>query len=763
MASDGTIASKLQLDGEQQYKKVLNDAYRSLRVLRSELKAETAELGRNASEQDKARTKMASLQKQIQQQQQIVKTLEKALADSKKEYADNAEVQDKWEEKLNKARATLADMQNALGDCEEGLSKFSDSMKETASSSGEAMQTVVSFNDAMKSIGNIAGTIGGALGGIFTNTVDTMRDMVEEMFNLMSLAWSAASDWKDIQAVWGGSLADIEKVYKGMEIQGIGADTVTGAMQKLTANIHKGGDDVEAALKEMGMTESQFSSHFDMFKAIMDDLSNHTRSDNERYNLAAALFGEKKGSDVLLMLDKWKTGLNQYTKDFEETGLALSSPQIEALEEVSQKITEVQTLWDGIKTNIGAKLSEILNMDQLSEDALAILRTIGGILNSEGEKRAELVVTLSDQISSLVTDLSNSIGNLSSFLEELGGDLQKSDNPLVRFIGQLISGLGGILDWLAEHGTEITSFLEKVIPWITTNKLVEATTGEGLAGWGKILLDLGLDVATLTMMGKAIGSGAAASAGEAGTAIGTSFLAKIGAGLPGVLTGVLMGVPVLDLILHPDKYITQDLDGGLPDNIGKTKPWEWKPLGQLLNHDNESKEEEASEPGEGIVIPTKRTPNGKISGWEITQDQAETLEGFWDLIRKSDNPQVSAAANIEQLQEAFTGLEDVGATLFDLMMSYGNTEINGEEGWKKDNLPDGWYQIINDINGALKNLVKEKYSGSDDEDISGKIGSAVAGALKNQNITVNVYVDGEQVTNSVNTHLGSLMQSGLFG
>ena len=114
MASDGTIASKLQLDGEQQYKKVLNDAYRSLRVLRSELKAETAELGRNASEQDKARTKMASLQKQIQQQQQIVKTLEKALADSKKEYADNAEVQDKWEEKLNKARATLADMQNAL-------------------------------------------------------------------------------------------------------------------------------------------------------------------------------------------------------------------------------------------------------------------------------------------------------------------------------------------------------------------------------------------------------------------------------------------------------------------------------------------------------------------------------------------------------------------------------------------------------------------------------------------------------------------------
>ena len=183
-SGDGTIASKLQLDGEQQYKKALNDAYRSLRVLRSELKAETAELGRNATQQDKSRAKMASLQKQIAEQQKIVKTLEKALADSKKEYADNQEVQDKWAEKLNKAREALANMQNQLGDCEESLEQFSGGMKDVANSSGEAMQTVVSFNDAMKSIGNIASGIGESLSGIFSATVDTMKEMVEEMFEL---------------------------------------------------------------------------------------------------------------------------------------------------------------------------------------------------------------------------------------------------------------------------------------------------------------------------------------------------------------------------------------------------------------------------------------------------------------------------------------------------------------------------------------------------------------------------------------------------
>ena len=164
------------------------------------------------------------------------------------------------------------------------------------------------------------------------------------------------------------------------------------------------------------------------------------------------------------------------------------------------------------------------------------------------------------------------------------------------------------------------------------------------------------------------------------------------------------------------------------------------------------------------MIPSKRTRNGGIiSGWEISQDQAEALEGYWDLIRKSDNPQLDSVANIQKLREAFSGMEDIGETLYELMMSYGEAEINGEEGWEKESLPNDWYRIVNDVDGALKNLVKEKYSGSNDEDLPGKIGSAVAGAVKSQPINISVYVDGEAVTQSVNRNLGSLMQSGLFG
>lgn len=759
MASDGTIASKLQLDGEQQYKKALNDAYRSLRVLRSELKAETAEMGRNATEQDKARAKMQSLQKQIQEQQKIVKTLEQALAASKKEYADNAEVQDKWEEKLNKARAALAEMQNALGDCEDGLSKFNDSMQEAADSSGEAMQTVVSFNDAMKSIGNIASGIGNALSGIFTNTVDTMKDMVDEMFSLMGMAWSAAGDWKSISEMWGGDLESIEKVFTAMNIEGIDSGDITGGIQKLVSNTHSGNKDTAEALKQLHIEEKNYSDHWSYFVAVMEALS--ARKGLERDQLAMAIFGDKKGAGMNKVLAHWRDGLAKYQENYEETGLHLYDDEIQALDDVGQKITEIQNLWNGIKTNIGAKLSDVLNMDTLSEDTLTILRDIGAILNSDGETRAELVLKLSDDIETLIKDISAAMENLSGFLDELGQDLQKSDNPLVQFIGKVISGLSGILDWLGEHGTEITGFLEKALPWILQNKILEATTGEGFGGWANMLMSLGLDVAQLTMLGKSLGKGAATEIAAAGTSLGSGILSTLASGLPEILIVALAAVPILDLILHPDKYnktqpeVQKVADGTNPLEVLNTPDGGKNALHYLVT----GKQEGYDIPTLDMGIPVKKTPNGTVSGFEITEAQAEAAEAFWDIIRRSENPTVTADFEREALLEAFQGSEDIAANLETLMTWL----ISQGEGEEQDNLPEGWYQIIGDINGSLKNLIQEKYSGSKDEDLPGRIGAAVGNAVKSQPITVNVYVDGEKVTEGVNTRLGSLLSAGLFG
>ena len=83
------IKQTIVLEGEKQYNQALKDAQRNLTTLTSELKAETAELGRNATEQQKAETRRKNLQKSIKEQEKIVKTYQKALEEVREKYADN--------------------------------------------------------------------------------------------------------------------------------------------------------------------------------------------------------------------------------------------------------------------------------------------------------------------------------------------------------------------------------------------------------------------------------------------------------------------------------------------------------------------------------------------------------------------------------------------------------------------------------------------------------------------------------------------------
>ena len=94
MASE--IKQKIVLEGEQQYKNAIKDAQRNLKTLRSELKAETAELGNNASAQQKNETKVKSLKKQIQEQEKIVKANRDALEEVRQKYGDNEDAIAKW-------------------------------------------------------------------------------------------------------------------------------------------------------------------------------------------------------------------------------------------------------------------------------------------------------------------------------------------------------------------------------------------------------------------------------------------------------------------------------------------------------------------------------------------------------------------------------------------------------------------------------------------------------------------------------------------
>ena len=159
--------------------------------------------------------------------------------------------------------------------------------------------------------------------------------------------------------------------------------------------------------------------------------------------------------------------------------------------------------------------------------------------------------------------------------------------------------------------------------------------------------------------------------------------------------------------------------------------------------------------------------------WEITEEQRAAVErmkeregllsdeqwnaaqNYWDFLRGYNMEDGIDTDPWEELETVFDGQEDLLDALMDQVEQL--MDENPDDKWRGiEDLPADWF---NTISNGLKNLTKDQYSGGEDENLSGKIATAVAGAVKGVPITVNVYVDGESVTRTVNQNLGGQLSS----
>lgn len=765
MAEKGSIASSLTLDGEKEYKQALNDAYRTLRVLRSELKAETAELGRNATQQDKARTKTASLQKQIEEQKKIVETLKKALEDSRKEYADNQEVQDKWEEKLNKAREALARMQNDLEDTTDNLKDFSDGMKDVSEESGQAATAVVSLNDSLKSIGTLVSGIGSGIAGVFSATASTMEDMVDKMMELMGKAYAAAGEWKEIQTIWGGDLESIEQVFRGAGLQGVSTGDITSGIQKLVSNVHAGNKETMAAFKAMGIEEHDYESHWDMYVDVMQRLADMASYDKQGADkLARMIFGDKTGSGQTNVLDNWNDMMSKYDQDIKKTGLHLFADEIEELDSVAHKIEEVRGLWNELQTTLGAKLSVILDMGTLTDDVLDILRTVAQIFTNKDEtKKVELTSTLSDQITKLIEDISKAVGNLATELKGIGTTLSGSDNSVVSFLGRLIEGFGSVLDWMAQNGDKIVAALDVLLPWMMANLVLEKTTGKGTGEWIDTITQTGFDIAQLGLLKRLVGGGAkgadATTVTATATTVGTwlaskfPFLAGAANGATGFLSGFGNSLgPIGDWFTH---------NTGLGRTLSGQQTWE--DLGEDIQQYGEEVKDNANsffDDWGGVLReifggPGEEAPEAEFNEEDLTKGQREAAEAYWEKLKESPEG-FTSYEDWKAFHDAFEGAEAAFMYLDELIeQAMNNPEWRGQ-GNLLDEDPGKYYdddedlyieeivEEVRHVDGLLKNWLADHYKGGQATETEVKM------EVKSE-VTCPVYLDGSYLTSYVSS------------
>lgn len=726
MAAD--IKQRIRLDGEKQYSQALKDAQRNLRTLRSELKAESAELGKNASEQDKARVKSENLKKQIAEQEKIVKTLQDALAEVREKYADNADEIAKYEIKVNNARAALADMQNALAGANDSVAKSGDAFKTAAGSAEEGVVAAKSFAESVGNLASVGESVSGAIEGIFSGMLDSVRSAVGELWGEITQLAGRANDWADLAATWNTTAINIQQWYHAVRASHNDFSGLSQAVARIAVADPK-------KLAEYAKVSAV--NYTDEWQMAMDVMTNLASLDNDkRIKAVSEIFGSKKVEGISDLLNDWQ-GIVGNLADFnpEEGGVGMTDEQMATMSEIAEKVDHISETWAAFKDSFLAGAFGKLTLD-LAGSAQGILDSLIDFMSADSaEEREKAIEDLKRNMTDFFTRLGQAIGEAAKALGEVGDELSGSEDGAVAAIGKALTALSDVLEWFTDsnnidtviHGLETLAAF-----WIA---------GKGLAMAGKIASVAG-DIKAIQLF-SALSSGAGAAGGLGGAAsaagasvssLGSSIAGALGSALAGVTMAVTVAgfaaaaIGALGFLVKGDWKGEQEEKNKAEEITGvdMTPAGAVKAAGQLTGEQGKEAADrvlgwllgnhkpvepaaktaqetpkvqvngKAGDIGSGIALPTVRTPKGTETGFDITEAQRTAAEAFFDAWKELDlNPNSEEAdktfdETAEQFEAAFAGQEKLYNMLMDNMDVL--KEKGGDNWTDMKDLPASWFR-----------------------------------------------------------------------
>jgi hypothetical protein len=509
----GEIKQRIQLDGEKEYNAALRDAQRNLKTLRSELKAETAEMGVNATAQQKNEARSKSLQKQIREQEKVVETLRKALEEAKKDYGDNEDVVQKWEQKLNAARTTLANMGNELGTLENG-------MRGASSATAEGVTASKSFADAVQSIATIGDSVSSTLQGIFTGLVDTVRQTVEQLWDFIGQTAEKANQWTDIAGYWN---TDASTIQQWAHAVGASANSFND-LEAAVSRINLGGKGKEIT-ELLGVSKVNYNSDWDYAIAVLDRLAELRGAGQDTDEMWETIFGEKKATKVIDLINDWETvQKNLATFDAENGGFGTDEETLSTMNDIWTQMQEIEEKWATIQQSVAGGLGTITA--DLLINVSGSLDALNAFMKADtDEDREAALENLKQNITEFFEKVKAAIQEGLEILKEIGTDWADDDDPVIAGIGKLLLGIEETLQWIIDNADAV-------------GKALLGIFGAGLmVKLGTVALQIAGMVAQLKVISAFNGLGAAAGgAGAAGSGAAAGGGAVTGAGLKAALT-----------------------------------------------------------------------------------------------------------------------------------------------------------------------------------------------------------------------------------
>lgn len=422
------IKTTLALDGEKQYKASLDEAYRAMRVLGSEMKATNAAYGESGQSIDGLRSKNDLLNRQIEQQKKIVESLSKAVDESATAYGENDKKTDAYRIKLNNASAALSKMEGELTSNQSAIDAF-------GTETGKADKKTLNWGESLKKVGSMLGKTTVAAAKATAAAVAAVGAAAgvaaKKVFDISKSTGVFADDLITLSAQTRISTDTLQKWDYAARFVDVSVDTMTGSMTKMIRNMdsaRKGTGASAEAFKQLGVSvtdsNGQLLNSEQVFMTTIDALGK-VANETERDAMAMAIFG-KSAQELNPLIQAGSAELQKLGDEAQKAGLVVGGEALTQMGAFDDAMQRLDAQVQGVGRNVGLifmpAIEEVVNgaQEMLSSINTALkdgfqpedVATIG---QAVAQKLTEGMQRLTEYLPQIITTVTEVLSQLMTF------------------------------------------------------------------------------------------------------------------------------------------------------------------------------------------------------------------------------------------------------------------------------------------------------------------------------------------------------------
>ncbi len=452
MASKANIGAKITLEGEKEYRQAISEINKSQNVLKSELKAVSAEFDGNANSIEALRAKNTVLLKLHEEQEKRLQTLRGALEDANKQYGEGSKQSQDWQIKLNNAYVNLNNLDKELDSNKKYLDEAKTSTNSTAKSIDNFGKEIKSVKEDTLDLGDVlkANLASQAIIEGVKSLGNAAKNAAQGVVDLATNAAAYADDMMTISTQTGISTDKLQAYNYMAELTDVSLEDMTKSMAKnikSMSNAQSGSAKYADAYKRLKVevTESngKLRDSEDVYWDVIDALKN-VKDQTERDSISMQLFG-KSAQELNPLISIGSEGVANFTKEAERMGAILDDKTLNSLGAADDALQRFTQASDIAKRKIGAEM-------------------------------APAFTEAADKITDKITEMDGSFGNFA------GGALNVAVDGLGWIIDNanyITGGIGGIAAAMAtfKAGSAIQTGMDLAIKgWQTYKNVTEAAT-----------------------------------------------------------------------------------------------------------------------------------------------------------------------------------------------------------------------------------------------------------------------------------------------